>query len=141
MCNNRENGNCNNCIAEILHVINILQSNANPENCLNSCDRPTLGGGSNCVVCNTRPIMLFTCEGDPWKMPISKTNEDCDPGRTSCVFRVEKLEGCCCTCRVLAPNPDTTSLFPFVSTDSVFTIDINCVCAIRCLNDTHVECL
>lgn len=40
-CKNNENNECqNNCIAEILQVINVLQSNACPENCLNSCDRP-----------------------------------------------------------------------------------------------------
>ena len=44
-CN--QNNNCNtcetnNCIAEILQVINVLQSNACPDNCLNSCDRPAL---------------------------------------------------------------------------------------------------
>lgn len=57
------------------------------------------------------------------------------------VFRVEKVDGCCCTFRVLAANPDTTSLYPYVSTDSIFTMDCNCLCTIRCLNDTYVECL
>ena len=62
-CN--QNNNCNtcetnNCIAEILQVINVLQSNACPDNCLNSCDRPALGGGTNCVVCNTDQL-CFTC--------------------------------------------------------------------------------
>ena len=70
MCNNNEcscNTNncntCNSCIAEILQVINVLQSNACPENCLNSCDRPALGGGANCIVCNTRPIMICAAIG------------------------------------------------------------------------------
>ena len=58
-CNQNSNECENNCLQEILQVINVLQSNACPENCLNSCDRPALGGGSNCVVCNTRPIMLY----------------------------------------------------------------------------------
>ena len=67
MCNKNEN-ECSSCIAEILQVINILQCNACPENCLNSCDRPALGGGANCIVCNTRPIMIYTCcgNGTPW---------------------------------------------------------------------------
>ena len=51
----------NNSIADILKVILILQQNACPESCLDSCDRPMLGGGPNCLICNTRPVMLYTC--------------------------------------------------------------------------------
>lgn len=139
MCNNNEN-ECKNCILEILQVINVLQNNACPDSCLLSCDRPALGGGTNCVVCNTRPIQLYTCSsnGNAWSMPISRNNNEVG---TSNVFRVEKIDGCCCTFRVLANNPDNTSLYPFVATDSLFTMDLNCLCCIRCLNDTYVECL
>lgn len=134
-----DNNCCNNCVAEILQVINILQDNACPENCLNSCDRPALGGGANCIICNTRPIMLYTCCGNgvPWSMPTTRT----ETGTTSSVFRVEKIDGCCATFRVLEANPDTSSLYPYVSTDSIFTMGVDCMCAIRCLNDTYVECL
>lgn len=145
-CNNNNNTECNNCIQEILQVINVLQSNACPDNCLNSCDRPALGGGTNCIVCNTRPIMLYLCSGagSPLSMPTTRVNTDCNSDdATGCsnVFRVEKIDGCCATFRVLAPNTDTTSVYPYVGTDSIFTININCVCAIRCLGDTYVECI
>ena len=148
-CNQNNNcNNCetNNCIAEILQVINVLQSNACPDNCLNSCDRPALGGGTNCVVCNTRPIMLYTCgsNGVPLSMPTTRTNTNCNESTTdgcSNVFRVEKVDGCCCTFRVLAPNTDTSSPYPYVGTDSIFTMNINCLCCLRCLNDTYVECI
>ena len=53
MCNEKTT----NCIGEILKVILVLQQNACPESCLDSCDRPMLGGGPNCLVCNTRPHM------------------------------------------------------------------------------------
>ena len=59
----------------------------------------------------------------------------------STVFRVEKIENNCCTFRVLADNPDETSLYPYVNTNSIFTMDIDCLCAIRCLTDTYVECI
>lgn len=52
-----------NCINEILCVILVLQENACPDNCLQTCDRPVLGGGTNCLICNTRPVMLYTCCG------------------------------------------------------------------------------
>lgn len=140
MCNNNKNNTCNNCIMEILQVINVLQSNACPDSCLQSCDRPALGGGPNCIICNTRPIMLYTCgsNGVALSMPISRSEAE---GTTSNVFRVEKVDGCCCTCRVLTTNPDTTSIYPYVGTDSLFTINADCLCAIRCLNDTYIECV
>lgn len=144
MCNNENNNECN-CISEILQIIVVLQSNACPDNCLNSCDRPALGGGANCMVCNTRPIMLYTCSGNgkPWSMPISRTNVDCTTDGATCsnVFRVEKVDNCCATFRVLATNTDETSTLPYEPTDSVFTMDLGCCCAIRCLNDTYVECV
>ena len=152
MCNNNNDSNNNDCrcIAEILTVICILQQNANckSDNCLDTCDRPMLGGGANCLVCNTRPVMLYTCcgNGTPWSMPISKdvtTNCSGVPIGETCstVFRVEKIEGNCATFRVLAENPDTTSLMPYVSTNSFFTMDASCLCSIRCLSDTFVDCV
>ncbi len=138
MCNNDNNSNC---ISEILNVILVLQQNACPDSCLDSCDRPVLGGGPNCLVCNTRPIQLFTCgsNGTPLAMPTTK--DLVTPQTTSTVFRVEKVDNNCCTCRVLEENPDTTSLNPYVATNSFFTIDLGCVCALRCLSDTYIECV
>lgn len=139
MCNNNENKNCENCIADILKVIYILQQSVCPNNaCLESCDRGFLG--QNCsTICNTRPVMIYTCcgNGTAWSMPINKT-EKC---ATSSVFRLEKLDGCCATFRVLETNPDSTSAFPYVATNSLFTMNLGCVCALRCLDDTFVECI
>ena len=141
MCNNNnDNNTCDNCIADILKVILLLQQSVcNNDTCLQTCDRGFLG--QNCTTfCNTRPIVLYTCgsNGVPLALPISR-----DPAvtETSSVFRLEKLDGCCATCRVLAPNADTTSVFPYVATDSFFTIDLSCVCILRCLDDTFVDTL
>ena len=136
----------NNSLAEILSVILVLQQNACVDSCLDSCDRPMLGGGPTCLVCNTRPVMLYTCgsNGTPWSMPTTKdSTASCDGTQAGCstVFRVEKIEGNCCTFRVLQDNPDTTSLYPYVTTNSVFTMDLGCLCSIRCLTDTFVECI
>ena len=149
MNNNNSNTNSSgNCINEILSIILVLQENACPENSLDTCDRPMLGGGSNCLVCNTRPVMLYTCGGNgtPWSMPITKdvtTNCSGAPLNATCstVFRVEKIEGNCCTFRVLAENTDATSLYPYQTTNSFFTMDCSCLCAIRCLSDTYVDCV
>ena len=85
-----------NCINEILCVILVLQENACPDNCLQTCDRPVLGGGTNCLICNTRPVMLYTCcgNGTPWSMPITKdSTATCTGSSATCsnVFRVEKI--------------------------------------------------
>jgi len=145
MCNN-ENNNSSNCIADILNVINILQENAQcGESCLDTCDRGFLGCNISTLGCNTRPVMLYTCNNMAWQMPTTKENVVCgDPGVTcSSVFRIEKIDGNCATFRVLADNPDTVAAatIPYVATNSFFTINLNCVCSLKCLNDTFVECI
>jgi len=146
--NNQSNNKDGNCINEILCVILVLQDNACPDNCLQTCDRPVLGGGTNCLICNTRPVMLYTCcgNGTPWSMPTTKDATLSCAGQDSnatCsnVFRVEKVEGNCCTFRVLETNTDTTSVYPYVATNVFFTMDCSCLCAIRCLSDTFVDCV
>ena len=57
------------------------------------------------------------------------------------VFRVEKTTDETATLRVLAPNPDTTSVFPYVKTNSFIIINCNCICAIQCLQDTFIDCI
>lgn len=132
----RSNNCCDNCIAEILKVILILQQSVTQsDSCLETCDRGFLGQQC-CPVCyNTRPIVLYTCgsNGTPLSLPISK-----DPSETttSSICRVEKLDGCCATCRVLTYDTATSS---YTATNSFFTINLNCVCCIRCLDDTYVD--
>ena len=78
-------------------------------------------------------------------MPTTKTADACGTEGVTCssVFRIEKIDGCCATFRVLAPNPDTeeATAFPYVATNSFFTMNLNCVCCLRCLQDTAVECI
>ena len=140
MCNNNETNTCENCIADILKVILLLQQSVcQNDTCLQTCDRGFLG--QNCTTFrNTIPVTLYTCSGGstPLALPISI---DPNEATTSTVFRLEKLDDCCATFRVLAPNTDTTNVFPFVATNSFFTINLSCVCIIRCLEDTFVECI
>ena len=138
MCNNNDNNACENCIQDILKVILLLQQSVCPNDvCLQTCDRGFLGQNSTTLF-NTRPVVLYMCgaNGDPLAMPISR-----DPAvtETSTIFRLEKLDGCCATFRVLTPNLDTTSLFPYVATNSFFTVNLDCVCILRCLDDTYVD--
>ena len=85
MCNN-ENNTCENCIADILKVILILQQSVCQNDCcMETCDRGFLGNSAVCLSCNTRPIMLYTCCGNglPWSMPTTKDNTSCGVGTTS----------------------------------------------------------
>ena len=133
MCNNSNNTNNCNCISEILKVINILQSEVCPlDSCLETCTRAYFGPNSS-VDFNTRPVTLYTCDNTNITMPISNL-----PGEevTSNIFRVEKVDGCCATLRVLVYNTETGT---YTSTNSFFTINTNCCGAIKCLADTFVE--
>ncbi len=139
MCNNE---NSTNSIADILNVINILQQNAScGESCLDTCDRGFLGCNITTLGCNTRPVMLYTNNNTAWSMPTTK--EITETTTYSSIFRVEKIDGNCCTFRVLANNDDETeqATIPYVATNSFFTMNLNCVCALKCLNDTYVECI
>ena len=139
MCNNSNDGNC---ISDILKVINILQNNAEcSDACLDTCDRGFLGNNVSTFAYNTRPVMLYTSFSNgvtPWSMPT--TRDEASP-ETSSVFRVEKVDDNCATFRVLVDNtdPETSPTRPYVITNSFFTMNLNCVCSIRCLNDTVVE--
>ena len=127
------------CIADILEVINVLQCQAEKiDDIPNTCDRPFLGSISSngSFVFNTRPITLYNSNNTLITMPYTLNGTT----GTSSVFRVEKVNGCCATCRVLAPNPDTESVFDYVATDNFFTINCKCTCALACLPDTFIDC-
>ena len=136
MCNKDSN-----CIGDVLKVICVLQRNADcGETCLDTCDRGFLGCSVTNLNCNTRPISLYLCGSNstPLAMPISKSPTETE---TSTVFRVEKCDDECATFRVLTPNtdPETSATIPFLATQSFFTVNLSCVCVLRCLNDTFVE--
>ena len=132
----KRNSCCDNCIAEILKVILILQQSASQcDNCLETCDRGFLGQQFSGACYNTRPIVLYLCGANdtPFSAPISKSPTETS---TSSIFRVEKLDECCATCRVLVYNEGSSN---YTATNSFFTINLDCVCCIRCLDDTFVE--
>ncbi len=139
MCND-QNDTTNNCMYEILKTILVLQREANmPQSCLETCDKRCLGCGTPACCCNTRPITIYTncCCNTKLAMPISK---DPDETVTSTVFRIEKLDENCATFRVLVANNRDDSI-SYTSTDSFFTINLNCICVLKCLSDTFIECL
>lgn len=132
------NSSC--CIGNVFEVINVLQCQAlKVDDTPNSCDRPFLGfsSNSNTFVYNTRPITLYTSDNTLIEAPYTLAGET----GTSSVFRIEKTDCETATLRVLAPNPDTGSTFPYVKTDSFIIVNISCICAIQCLPDTFIDCV
>ena len=132
------NSSC--CISDILEVINALQNGAEQiDDIPNTCDRPFLGVSNNngTFVYNTRPITLYTSNNDLIEAPYTLNGTS----GSSSVFRVEKVGNGIATLRILALNPDTTSVFPYVKTDSFIIVNTNCICCIQCLNDTFIECV
>lgn len=119
------------CIGEVLRRILALQRQNFDNEVFTGCDKPFLGPVCTSICFNTRPITLFNCcTGNPWSFPFTKNNET----RFSTVFRIEAIDDCCATFRILNPTGDS-----FSSTNEFFTIDLNCVGAIKCLPDTFVE--
>lgn len=136
--NTTRNENC--CLANILEIIVKLQDRSEKFDCLGEgCDRPFLGPTPSTVCYNTRPVTFYRCsDGSLWQFPYTLNGAS----ETSSVFRCEHVEGCCATCRVLATNtdPTTSQTTPYLPTDSFFTINLNCVGALRCLPDTFIAC-
>ena len=132
------------CIANILEVIDILQKKSEKfDDIPNTCDRPFLGFSSanNNNVYNTRPIVLYNSVNNAISLPYELVYNGQTISGVSSVLRVEKIDDCCITCRVLAENPDTASVLPYVATDSFCNLNSNCICCLRCLNDTFIDCI
>lgn len=132
MCGENNERDCG-CLSELLRKILMLQKQDFDNECHTGCDKPFLGPTCTSVCYNTRPIMLFNCcTGNPWSFPYTingVTNE-------SQVFRIESLDDCCATCRILYFSEEQND---FVGTNEFFTIDLNCVGAVKCLADTFIE--
>ena len=123
--------NCSSCISDIIKKIIILQKRDCESDEFIGCDKPFLGPTIPITTYNTRPIMLYNSgTGLPWTFEYTIDGTI----STSNVLRVEYLDECCCTCRILYPNNDSYS-----STGQFVTIDLNSCGAIRCLADTNVE--
>ena len=66
----------------------------------------------------------------------------CEDTRTSSVFRVENVNGCCVKLRILEVNPDTSDpTRAYLATNQFITINLNCICVLRCLADIIIDSL
>ena len=138
MCDRDETAN--NCIHEILKTILVLQREANVTDCcLDTCDKKCLGCTPSVCFFNTRPITLYMkgCCNTQLQIPISKLPTETT---TSNVFRIEKLDNNCATFRVLVPTVED-EIVTYTATNSFFTINLDCICVLKCLADTFIDTL
>ena len=129
------------CFGKILKLIDKLQRNSQCQEFIdNSCSKPFLGNPITIECFNTRPITFYGCNNNLITVDYTTVVDGDTLTGTSSIFRVEKVEGCCVLVNILIPNPDTTQTTrPYISIDQTATINLDCVCAIKCLDDTIVD--
>ena len=126
--------NNENCLANILKAIVVLQNNAEKIDCTNnSCTRPFLGDVIPTLCFNTRLVTFYRCDNTLITLPY--TLADGTTGETS-VFRVESVNDNSITVLLLAD--DGTETYN-INTNTFATINLGCVCAIRCIGDTTIN--
>ena len=119
-----------NCLAKILKVINVLQNNA-INNCEdNTCIRPFLGDNTSDVCFNTRLITFYKCDNSLLTLPYTLNGET----NTTSIFRIMNVSCNTCTVLLIEENDDGT----YTSTNTFATINLGCICAIRCIGDTSL---
>ena len=124
MCNKDKNGMC---LSELLEKILLLQQTESRTR--GGCDRPILGNIPT-LLANTRPINLYCCcTNRIWSMDYNFNGET----GTSSVFRVESVNENTATLRILIPTEAG-----YTATDNFFTIDLDFISCIKCLNDSLV---
>ncbi len=131
------NNSLGNCLANILNVIKILQNNADKTECQdNSCTKPFLGLNTTLLCFNTRPIMLYRRDNTPVTLNYTNTAGTLT---TTDVFRVESVTDDSVGVLLLEASVDANGVTTYINTNTYATINLGCVCAIRCLPDTIVN--
>lgn len=122
------------CFAKILKTIQILQNKTDNSICNDEgCDRPFLGPITNFICYNTRPVQFYTRNGELFEVTYTSGGETF----TTNTFRVERVNDCCCKCRLLSVD-DAGNI---TSTNNFITINLKCMCVLRCLPDIALECI
>lgn len=129
------------CFGKILKLIEKLQRSCECDQTIdNTCLKPFLGTSCNFECFNTRPVTFYGCDNNLISIDYSTVINGETLSGTSSIFRVEKVEGCCVIVSVLIPNPDTENTNrPYVTTNQTAIINLDCVCALKCLGDTIVD--
>ena len=130
------------CVLTTLKQIDRLQrqslSKEKQDSCLR-CHQPFLGQRSTA---NTRPIILYLKNGQPFNLSYcSETMVDC-----RMIFRVEDVRGNCATLRLLIPlksechhtDHHLANDQTYQVTKTCVTVDLNEFSAVQCLDDVEL---
>lgn len=120
-----------NCLIDVLRLIDNLQKcSLKHDSFDNTCSRPFLGMGNTISFFNTRPVIFFLCDTTQLTLTYFVNNVP----KSSNVFRIEDINDSCVTVRLLAEEDGR-----LVSTNETAVININCICAIKCLDDISLD--
>lgn len=127
--------------SKILNLIDTLQKNSSCNDSIdNTCSKPFLGNGFIVEYLNTRPVTFYGSDNNLITVDYTTSIGGEELTGTSGIFRVQKVDGCCVVLNILIENPDATATTrPYVSINQTITLNLNCVCALKCLNDTFVD--
>lgn len=151
------------CVCEVVRSILEIQNAAVQDDCSScttNCFLEPLGGIVNPArsAADTRVFTLLNKDGSPFFTTFSTNNNtNCD-ACVSIYFRVEDIfDNCCATLRVLVPlddNEDPVDLLDnhgtkislrevcnvtqFSASDSCVTVDLDCFCAVQCIDDVDL---
>ena len=125
------------CFLNALHHIDILQKKSSNIESSNNCDQPFLGNLNNSIRVNTRPITFYRCDNS--LISVSYIDESGNTNKSS-TFRIENINENCVTCRILAPlcKENSDQKEEYISTNRTTIINLDCICAIKCLSDTFI---
>jgi len=128
--------NSKRCIYEILKKILLIQNKKEKEEI--GCKKKKLENKCRKNY-NTRPIIIYLCQGNILKSMFY----DCENNGISSIYRIEKLDDCCATFRILKGDcsKDCECSNSLKSTKNFITVDLSCICALQCLNDIELDCI
>lgn len=110
------------CIGNLLRYIFLLQNNSTNKCITDGCDKPYLGPTNSFICYNTRVISLYRKDGSLFSVG----------GNTT--FRIMDISNNTITLLALSNNENIYS-----STNQFTTININCICCVRCITDTTIN--
>ena len=121
----------NHCIRNLLKLICLLQENSINTGCLeDGCSKPYLGPNINNACYNTRIITLYNKNGTL----LNSNYENNGEIKNSSFFRVEKVFDDAIVLRILDKNNNN-----YIATNNFITVNLKCICAIKCIKDVVIE--
>lgn len=137
-CNDKHGHKGLDCVCDVVKFIDELQSACVDFICTSNCLNPMLGMPSSGMKANTRVFSLYSKDGTLFEAQF--LDDNCQR-QFSEFFRVESVDDCCAVLRVLTLNDGSLGMCKFDKTDQCIIVDLNCFCAIACVEDVFIPCI